>query len=464
MTVEPHVVRTTKRKPDTCAVCGGAPVVSAVHHPRAATLHLGGRAWAHPDLAPLIRNLYVPGGGDTLAIGRHPENPRRGDHEAIVKSVLNNGVYTPPKVQRSTTYVLAGNHSFDAMVDAGAVRMPWVWLDVDDREARRIMADDNRTAELGGYDQAMLLENLRALDATGDLALTAWTSDDLAELERAARAMPVALTDADDAPDVPDGPTVTQPGDVWRLGAHRMVVGDATDVAVYDALMGDEHAACVWTDPPYGVEYVGKTGDALTIRNDGAAGLPDLLAATFDHLLAHTAPGAAWFLACPATGRLHHVFAEALIARDVLRQGLVWAKDQFVLGRSDYHYSHEPILYGRTPSNGHGRFGRGGDGWHGPNNETSVWTIARPRQSKEHPTMKPVELVARALRNSTRPGDLVLDPFAGSGTALIACHQEDRTARLIELDPRYADVICRRYQQHTGTVPVRDGQQVDFLA
>lgn len=189
MTVEPHVAKTTKRKRDRCSVCGQPPVVSEVHHPRAATLHLGGRAWAHPDLEPLVRDLYEnPTEPDSLWIKRHPENPRRGDHDAIVKSILNNGVYTPPKVQRSTAYVLAGNHSFDAMLDAGAVRMPWVWLDVDDREARRIMADDNRTAELGGYDQAMLLENLRALEAAGDLTLTAWTPEDLADMERAAEA------------------------------------------------------------------------------------------------------------------------------------------------------------------------------------------------------------------------------------------------------------------------------------
>jgi hypothetical protein len=182
-TVEPHVARTTKAKPDRCRDCGQAPVVSEVHHPRAATLHLGGSAWAHQDLAPLVRDLFPRDDPTKPRISRHPENPRRGDHDAIVKSVINNGVYTPPKVQVSTGYVLAGNHSFDAVVDCGATRMPWVWLDVDDREARRIMADDNRTAELGGYDQAMLLENLRALDATGDLALTAWRPEDLALYE-----------------------------------------------------------------------------------------------------------------------------------------------------------------------------------------------------------------------------------------------------------------------------------------
>jgi len=179
----PHPIKTSARKPDTCSVCKGPAVISEVHHPRAATIHLGGRAWAHPDLVPLLRNLYEGEGTDledtTPVIRRHPDNPRRGDHDAIVKSVLNNGVYTPPKVQVSTGYVLAGNHSFDAMIDAGARQMPWVWLDVDDREARRIMADDNRTAELGGYDEQMLLLNLRALEAEGDLDLTAWTSADL---------------------------------------------------------------------------------------------------------------------------------------------------------------------------------------------------------------------------------------------------------------------------------------------
>lgn len=173
---DPHPIKTTKRKPDTCSTCGAPAVISEVHHPRAATLHLGGRAWAHPDLAPLVRDLYD---GDQPVISRHPENPRRGDHDAIVKSIINNGVYTPPKAQTSTSYVLAGNHSLDAMLDCGATRAPWVWLDVDDREARRIMADDNRTAELGGYDEAALLENLRALEAAGDLDLTAWTAADL---------------------------------------------------------------------------------------------------------------------------------------------------------------------------------------------------------------------------------------------------------------------------------------------
>jgi DNA modification methylase len=157
------------------------------------------------------------------------------------------------------------------------------------------------------------------------------------------------------------------------------------------------------------------------------------------------------------------VFGNALHDRRMLRQTVIWVKDSMVLGRSDYHYRHEVIWFGYTPSES-GRRGRGGEGWYGPNNETTVHDIARPKRSDEHPTMKPVELVARALRNSSAPGALVLDPFAGSGTTLIAAEQEGRRARLIELDPKYADVICRRFQQHTGMVPVRDGVEVDFTS
>lgn len=438
--------------------------------PRAATLHLGGNAWAHPDLEPLVRDL-----GDHT-IQRAPTNPRLGDHEAIVESIRTNGVYSPVKVQRSTGYVLAGNHTYDAITDQGGTRMPWVWLDVDDDEARRIMLADNRTAELGGYDQTLLLEQVRAAAAADQLlAGTGYSSDDLAELERAyAAANKQQLNDPDDAPPAPadDYVPISQSGDVWDLGRHRLVCGDSTNPATFTALLGDDQAACVWTDPPYGIDIVGGSHalspaerlrrGGKTIQNDAEADLEPMLNAVFDHLLAATVPGASWYVACPA-GRQYAEFAVALIARDVMRQGLVWEKGgRFVLGRSDYHYSHEIVIYGRTPSDGNGRFGRGGAGWYGPDNETSVWSIPRPSRSTEHPTMKPVELVARALRNSTRPGELVLDPFGGSGTTLIACEIEDRTARLIELDPRYADVIARRYQNHTGTTPLRNGKPHDF--
>jgi site-specific DNA-methyltransferase (adenine-specific) len=224
---------------------------------------------------------------------------------------------------------------------------------------------------------------------------------------------------------------------------------------VWELLLGGEHADLVWTDPPYGVGYVGKTADRLQIPNDALEGraLQGLLAAAFDSALPHLRPGAAVYVAAPS-GALFLDFAVVLAERNLWRQTLVWVKDQFVMGRSDYHYRHESIFYGWVPGGPH----------RAPPDRTqdTVWEIDRPRRSAEHPTMKPVALIARALENSTLPGQLVVDPFAGSGSTLIAAHGSGRAARLIELDPDYADVICRRFQGHTGVLPVRNGVPVDF--
>lgn len=149
----------------------------------------------------------------------------------------------------------------------------------------------------------------------------------------------------------------------------------------------------------------------------------------------------------------------------LFRQNLIWAKNTLVLGRSDYHYRHEPILYGFA-AGGEGRLGRGGDRWHGDDAQTTVFDVDKPSRSEDHPTMKPVELIVRMLTNSCPPRGIVYEPFGGSGSTLIAAHQTGRVARVVELDPRYVDVICRRYQEHTGTKPVLEstGEEHDFTA
>lgn len=175
-----------------------------------------------------------------------------------------------------------------------------------------------------------------------------------------------------------------------------------------------------------------------------------MLAAAFEQADRALAPGAALYVAHPA-GPLSLVFAEAFVAAGWrLRQTLVWVKDALVVGHADYHFRHEPILYGYT--RGGGRRGRGGEGWFGDNAQSSVLEVARPRASREHPTAKPVELVERCLRNSSAAGGLVLDPFAGSGSGstLVACERARRRARLVELDPRYCDVIVARFERLTG--------------
>lgn len=276
--------------------------------------------------------------------------------------------------------------------------------------------------------------------------------------------LPPALADPDNVPDAPSEP-VSKPGDLWLLGKHRILCGDSTDVAAVGAMLAGDRADCMWTDPPYGVDYEGKTKDALTIRNDGAADLPELLAGAFAVATAALKPGVAVYVAHPP-GPNSLVFAAAINdAGWSLRQQLIWDKGVMVLGHSDYHYRHEPIWMAYTDG-GQGRRGRGGDNWHGDNSQISVFQIPKPPRSEQHPTMKPVELITAMLGNSCPRGGLVYEPFGGSGSTLIAVHQLGMRAAVVELDARYVDVICRRYQEAVGEKPVlaATGQPHDFTS
>lgn len=295
----------------------------------------------------------------------------------------------------------------------------------------------------------------------GLLEAASYTEADLNAL-LAGQRVPEKRTDPDAVPDAPAEP-VTVAGDVWLLGPHRLLCGDATDVAAVEAMLDGDRCDCMWTDPPYGVEYVGKTKDALTIENDGADDLPGLLAGAFAVATAALKPDAAVYIAYPARNR--QTFDQAMIeAGWRYSQELIWVKDQMVLGRTDYHYQHEGVLFGYTSGPGTRRMIS--EGWYGDNSQTSVFAVPKPSRSEEHPTMKPVALVAPMLANSCPLGGTVLDLFAGSGSTLIAAHGTNRVARLAELKPRFCDVICRRYQEHAGTKPVLEstGQPHDFTA
>lgn len=384
----------------------------------------------------------------------YPGNAWVGNIDEIAASLHRYGQYKPLVVQASTGYVLAGNHTRQAAIQLQWTHLDCSIVDVDDETAHRINLIDNRSQQLGDYDDALLAAALQDLpDLTGTGFDDSYLSDLLGRLDDDNQPG-TGRTDPDDAPE-PPAVALSQPGDVWTLGRHRLHVGDATDGEAWTVLCDGNRPDLLWTDPPYGVDYVGKTKNALTITNDTLEGeaLQQFLGAALDNARAHCRPGAAVYIAAPA-GPLFVDFALPLQQRGIWRQTLVWAKDQFVMGRSDYHYRHEAILYGWLPGAAHRR----------PTERThdTVWEIPRPRRSETHPTMKPVELVARAIENSTKPGQLVVDPFAGSGSTLIACHQTGRQAALLELDPIYADVICRRWQQHTGIIPVRNGEQVDF--
>lgn len=208
--------------------------------------------------------------------------------------------------------------------------------------------------------------------------------------------------------------------------------------------MGDQRAAVLWTDPPYGVSYVGKTADALEIHNDGP-NAPAVLLAALRTVTPFLEPGAPFYLASPAGTLATDLRLALREAGWPLHQALVWAKDRFVLGHSDYHYQHEDILYGWVP--GPGRSGRGdhaGSRWYGDHAQTSVLRVDRPSRNAEHPTMKPPDLIALCLQNSSPPKALVLDIFAGSGSTAVAAEQTGRLGYGIEIDPGYVAVILQR--------------------
>lgn len=413
-----------------------------------------------PSLAPLAVDI------DSLVL--LPGNPRKGDVEAVGASLSRFGQRKPIVVRASDRVVIAGNHTWQAAKSLGWDQIAAVLVDDDTATSEAFALADNRTAELGGYDEAALLELIRSVGEV-DASLLLDTGWDEASVQALVDKVDPGLPDlppSDDAPELPVEP-FTKPGDVWVLGGHRVVCGDSTDVTVYDALLGDNKVDCVWTDPPYGVdiqerdmqqaEVRGRRKDGKGVMNDDLTPdkLEDFLRSALGATWAHSKPGSAWYVASPA-GDLFHVFGTVLRELAVWRHTLIWAKDCFVMGRADYHYQHEPIFYGWKEGAAHE--------WFSDRKQSTLLNFARPKRSPEHPTMKPIDLVAYCLNNSAPKGGLVLDPFGGSGSTLMACEYTGRKSRLIELDPKYVDVICRRWQEHTGALPVLEatGKIHDF--
>jgi len=426
-----------------------------------------------------------------------PRNPKRHDRAGIRTSISHFGFVEVPVVDERTGRLVAGHGRVDALIErrsldgeppdgvqvdpGGEWLVPVMrgWASRSDADAEAYIAASNQLTVNGGWDDAELAELLADVADAELLHVTGFTDEDLQALLDAADddadddvGGREGLTHPDAAPDVPAA-AVSRPGDVWLLGRHRVLCGDATDVEAVKAMLGADVPDCMWTDPPYGVDYVGgshqktnaerRAAGGLAIANDGAGDIAELLAGAFAVATVVCRPGAPVYV-CHAQGELSLKFGAAFVqAGWLLRQNLVWVKDSMVLGRSDYHYRHEPILYGFTPG-GEGRLGRGGPHWHRNDAQTSVFTIDRPSRSEVHPTMKPVDLVAAMLANSCPPRGLVYEPFGGSGSTLIAAHRLGMRAAVVELEPRYVDVICRRFQEFAGTLPVlaSTGEAHDF--
>jgi site-specific DNA-methyltransferase (adenine-specific) len=321
--------------------------------------------------------------------------------------------------------------------------------------AYRLM--DNRSHLETAWDLDILkmeIDELKGLDFNLDL-----TGFDSRELDSLLRSPNEA---ADDAPSLPELAT-TRLDDLWLVGKHRLLCGNATDADAVERACAGRAIDAIWTDPPYGVNYVGKTQDALTIQGDAAEGVEALVRDALRAIEPHVISCAPFYIAHPA-GPLYLAFGRAVYTAGWrISQGLVWVKDSMVLGHSDYHYSHEPILYGFAP--GEGRPGRGkhrGTRWYGDHSQTTVFNIARPKRSSEHPTMKPVELIQRCLTNSLKRGGLLADPFCGSGSTLIAADLSERHFVGLDIDPRYCDVAVIRWQNLTGKKATLEGSGATF--
>lgn len=404
------------------------------------------------------------------SIKPYERNPRRGDLDEIQASLRYHGQYKPIVVRKQTKEILVGNHTWHAAKAEGWADIAIVRRSVpSDDDAAKIVLVDNRTSDLAGYDEpelASLLQDLPDLEGTGF---------DPGDMDKMLAEFAGGLDDPH-PPELPTDPT-TRTGDILTLGRHRLVCGDARDAKVWRALTeGDPPAALLWTDPPYGID-LGPTaaargrdhGDMAGDGNDDQA----LAQLTHDVLrLArdHSRPGASAYV-CHADTKRAIIAAAFTAAGYYHAQTLVWTKDTLVLGRQDYQWRHEPILYGWSPGATHT--------WNGERDKTTViehptrsalealthedlvdiaWKLlehqpgtivnaTRPRVAEHHPTSKPVDLIAPQLRYSSDPEDLVLDPFGGSGSTLIAAEQTNRTARLIEIEPGYCDVTLERWAE-----------------
>ena len=421
--------------------------------------------------------------GDLKPYARNSRTHSKAQVETLARSISTYG-FTNPILLAEDGTIIAGHGRLQAAIALGLDQVPTITLiGLTDAQRRALVLADNRIALDAGWDVEMLQVELADLKSDGfDLSLTGFSLEELDNLLAPAE----DARDPNDAPALPAEP-MSKPGDIYVMGPHRLIVGDSTDVGVLGRLLGNAMADVVmvsdvtWTDPPYNIAYEGNAGSMLNDDMDSREFYQFILSA-LTATWSHMKPGSAIYVA--------HSDAEGLAFRGAFKAAgfklagcLIWRKNQLVLGRSDYQWQHEPILYGWKPGSAHR--------WYGGRKQTTVMDLGdgspferlpdgrfqitvgdcimivggaetieevvpsviraeKPRASALHPTMKPVELIERMLRHNARPGDIVLDPFGGSGSTLIAADRLGMCARLVELDPRYADVIVGRWEAWSG--------------
>jgi len=354
--------------------------------------------------------------------------------------------------------ILAGHGRVMAAREEGIKEVPCVLVEhLTEAQKKAYILADNRLAMDAGWDDEMLaleLENLKELDF--DMDLTGFDAAEIDELFSNIHDKDVQDDDFDVDAALAEEP-ISKQGDIWLLGRHRLICGDSTKAEIYEKLMEGKKANLCVTDPPYNVNYTAGSENERKIKNDNMEdkNFYEFLLASFKNIFNSLDDGAAAYI--------FHADTEGLNFRKAFKDAgfhlanvCIWAKQSLVLGRSDYQWQHEPILYGWKPTGKHR--------WYADRKQTTIWNFDRPTKSELHPTMKPVPLVAYPIQNSSMSNCIVLEPFAGSGSTLIACEQLGRICYAIELDEKYADVIVKRYIEYVDSYEevflIRDGEKI----
>ena len=389
-------------------------------------------------------------------------NARTHSPEQLTKlrsSLREFGFINPVIIDREFN-VIAGHGRITAAKEEGIAEVPCVFVDhLTEAQKKAYILADNRMALDAGWDEELLRIEIESLQcADFDVSLTGFGEDEVADLFAGDGGKDVKNDDFDLSAALEKAAFVER-GDVWTVGRHRLMCGDATSAEDVAALMGGKKANLIVTDPPYGVSF--KSGSGLSIQNDSMKGdeFYTFLYSSFSQMAAHLENGGAAYVFHADTEGLN--FRKAFMDAGFHLAGVcIWVKNSLVLGRSDYQWQHEPVLYGFLKNGRHP--------WYSDRKQTTIWNYDKPKWNKNHPTSKPLDLLGYPICNSSQENAIVLDTFGGSGSTMMACEQTNRLCCMMEIDEKYASVILRRYVEDTGdpenVYVVRNGEKIPYSA
>ena len=371
-----------------------------------------------------------------------------------LRSSLREFGFINPVIIDNDYGIIAGHGRVIAAREEGIDKVPCVFVDhLTEAQKKAYIIADNRMALDAGWDEELLRVEIEALQAEAfDVSLTGFDEKEITDLFKDTQA---EVKDDDyDLTAALEKAAFVKRGDVWVVGRHRLVCGDATNAEDVDKLCEGKRVNLILTDPPYGVSF--KSASGLTIQNDSMKNeeFYSFLLAAFKNMVSHLEPGGSAYVFHADTEGLN--FRRAFIDAGLHLAGCcIWVKNSLVLGRSDYQWQHEPVLYGFLKNGKHH--------WYSDRKQTTIWNFDKPKRNENHPTSKPLDLLSYPLKNSTQENAIVLDTFGGSGSTLMACEQTNRICYTMELDEKYASVILRRYVEDTGdganVYVLRDGEK-----